>query len=168
MAKNSHKTKDNCTYCSLALSSPGTTGRSQVDPRYTQSSGSHFDFSSKISLKSIFLWSPFPPCTPARLVSLLFLEQAKLVPFPLLCLHSFTPPPRKACLQLPACPSASCSQHTQAPCQRSLCWSPCLNWPPHNPEAGPQHPSWLHGSIYQTEFTFLTCSLFHWLLLSIM
>lgn len=32
--------------------------------------------------------SPFPPCTPARLVSLLFLEQAELVPFPVLCLHS--------------------------------------------------------------------------------
>ena len=78
---------------------------------------------------------------------------------------AFLPPPQKACLQSPAHPLAPCCQHTQAPFREAFAVSlfeRATLWP----RSQSTHPSWLCNSIYQTEFTFLTCSHFHWWLLA--
>ena len=92
--------------------SPGTIGRSEVDLHYTQPLEVSLILALKLSVNLFFFghlshsvfqpdWSLFCSSNgPAQSLSMSL---------------AFPPPPWKACLQPPTCPSAPCSQHTQAP-----------------------------------------------------
>lgn len=125
--------------------------------------GSHFNFHSKIIHKSALLWSPLVlHSSQIGLLSSPQIGQPSLSPCPW---PSFLLPRRPVCSHLPT-PLAPCCQHTQAPFREAFAASLFERGHPCGPEAVHTHPSWLCNSIYQTEFTFLTCSHFHWWLLA--